>query len=294
METTALGSAYAAGLAVGFYKDLEELRDQLGVTRGSRRWSFMRERVCREWKKARSFDRAASVASLSATARVSKKERKNNYVFTDSWGIYRNSGADFARRWRGRVRAFETIKGRRERLDGDHSGLGFRRGWGGVCSHRLWQQGRLHQSCGHPGIRYLLRRLLEASSLRDGPTGRRVCWRSFGLAALSAPLEGNFRYRPQTGGILYWTRDSKRRRESHQRNHCYLRPGLCFRRNFLKDRRERRTRCRPWALPRRLCGLGHRPLARRNHWLCNQSGACPRSAYRPRGASTCRQGQVRL
>ena len=29
---------YAAGLAVRFYKDLEELRDQLGVTRGSRRW----------------------------------------------------------------------------------------------------------------------------------------------------------------------------------------------------------------------------------------------------------------
>jgi len=28
----------AAGLAVRFYKDLEELRDQLGVTRGSRRW----------------------------------------------------------------------------------------------------------------------------------------------------------------------------------------------------------------------------------------------------------------
>jgi glycerol kinase len=38
METTALGSVYAAGLAVGFYKDLEELRDQLGSTRGSRRW----------------------------------------------------------------------------------------------------------------------------------------------------------------------------------------------------------------------------------------------------------------
>ena len=37
METAALRSVYAAGLAVGFYKDLEELRDQLGVTRGSRR-----------------------------------------------------------------------------------------------------------------------------------------------------------------------------------------------------------------------------------------------------------------
>ena len=62
METTALGSAYAAGLAVGFYKDLEKLRDQLG----SHTWkpqmeSFMRERVYREWKKAvtRPFDRAA-------------------------------------------------------------------------------------------------------------------------------------------------------------------------------------------------------------------------------------------
>jgi glycerol kinase len=59
-ETTALGASYAAGLAVGFYKNLEELRKQWGV---DHTWKpFMeaetREHLFAEWKKAvtRSFD----------------------------------------------------------------------------------------------------------------------------------------------------------------------------------------------------------------------------------------------
>jgi len=58
-ETTALGASYAAGLAVGFYKDLDELRRQWGVDHV---WkchmeSETRERLYAEWKKAvtRSF-----------------------------------------------------------------------------------------------------------------------------------------------------------------------------------------------------------------------------------------------
>jgi len=62
-ETTALGSAYAAGLAVGFYKDLEELRTNWGVdhTWKPQMESVTRERLYQEWKKAvtRSFDWAA-------------------------------------------------------------------------------------------------------------------------------------------------------------------------------------------------------------------------------------------
>jgi glycerol kinase len=62
-ETTALGSAYAAGLAVGFYKDLEELRANWGVdhTWKPRMDSAVRERLYQEWKKAvtRSFNWAA-------------------------------------------------------------------------------------------------------------------------------------------------------------------------------------------------------------------------------------------
>jgi glycerol kinase len=60
IQTTALGSAYAAGLAVGFYKDLDELRANWGV---DRTWKpqmedAMRERLYKNWKKAvtRSFD----------------------------------------------------------------------------------------------------------------------------------------------------------------------------------------------------------------------------------------------
>jgi glycerol kinase len=58
-ETTALGAAYAAGLAVGFFKDLEELAAHWSV---DRRWEpamdqHSRERQYRLWKKAvtRSF-----------------------------------------------------------------------------------------------------------------------------------------------------------------------------------------------------------------------------------------------
>jgi glycerol kinase len=58
-ETTALGASYAAGLAVGFYKDLQELRKQWGVDHV---WkchmeSDTRERLYADWKKAvtRSF-----------------------------------------------------------------------------------------------------------------------------------------------------------------------------------------------------------------------------------------------
>jgi glycerol kinase len=62
-ETTALGSAYAAGLAVGFYKDLEELRANWGVdhTWKSQMDPTTREQLFKKWKKAvtRSFDWAA-------------------------------------------------------------------------------------------------------------------------------------------------------------------------------------------------------------------------------------------
>lgn len=59
-ETTALGAAYAAGLAVGFFKDTDELRENWTV---DRTWQpnmdgVTRDRLCRSWKKAvtRTFD----------------------------------------------------------------------------------------------------------------------------------------------------------------------------------------------------------------------------------------------
>jgi glycerol kinase len=59
-ETTALGAAYAAGLAVGFYRDLDELKSYWSV---DRTWqpgmdAARRERLYAFWKKAveRSFD----------------------------------------------------------------------------------------------------------------------------------------------------------------------------------------------------------------------------------------------
>jgi glycerol kinase len=60
METTALGAAYAAGLAVGFFQNIEELRAQWGV---NQTWTPSADESNREaqytlWKKAvtRSFD----------------------------------------------------------------------------------------------------------------------------------------------------------------------------------------------------------------------------------------------
>jgi glycerol kinase len=59
-ETTALGAAYAAGLAVGFFKNTGELVANWAV---DRRWepkmdAAERDRLFRNWKKAvtRSFD----------------------------------------------------------------------------------------------------------------------------------------------------------------------------------------------------------------------------------------------
>ncbi|MGO4597694.1 glycerol kinase GlpK [Terrabacter sp. 2RAF25] len=53
-ETTALGAAYAAGLAVGYWQSTDEIRDNWGE---DRRWSPQldeteRERLFRQWKKA--------------------------------------------------------------------------------------------------------------------------------------------------------------------------------------------------------------------------------------------------
>jgi glycerol kinase len=59
-ETTALGAAYAAGLAAGFWKDFAELRGNWGR---DKEWqpgmeTSTRERLYAGWKKAvrRSFD----------------------------------------------------------------------------------------------------------------------------------------------------------------------------------------------------------------------------------------------
>ena len=59
-ETTALGAAYAAGLAMKFFSGLEELRANWAVDRA---WTphlaeMEREQLFRQWKKAvtRSFD----------------------------------------------------------------------------------------------------------------------------------------------------------------------------------------------------------------------------------------------
>jgi glycerol kinase len=59
-ETTALGAAYVAGLAVGFWKDLDELRSNW---KEDRRWEREIEpgeadRLFRNWKKAvtKTFD----------------------------------------------------------------------------------------------------------------------------------------------------------------------------------------------------------------------------------------------
>ena len=59
-ETTALGAAYAAGLAVGFFKDCDDLRERWSV---DQTWKPQMDEGRREelygfWKKAvtRSFD----------------------------------------------------------------------------------------------------------------------------------------------------------------------------------------------------------------------------------------------
>jgi len=59
-ETTALGACYAAGLAVGYFRNIEELRTQWAIDREWRPQmdDGLRASLYRSWKKAvtRSFD----------------------------------------------------------------------------------------------------------------------------------------------------------------------------------------------------------------------------------------------
>ena len=59
-ETTALGAAYAAGLAVGFWSSTDEIRANWTARSGagSRRWRRRRARGSSDWKKAvtKTFD----------------------------------------------------------------------------------------------------------------------------------------------------------------------------------------------------------------------------------------------
>jgi glycerol kinase len=72
-ETTALGAVYAAGLAVGFFKDTEELQNHWAV---DHTWTpnmdgATRDRLYRSWKKAvaRSFAWIEEATALNATTR---------------------------------------------------------------------------------------------------------------------------------------------------------------------------------------------------------------------------------
>lgn len=51
-EVTALGAAYLAGLATGFWKDLDELRDKARVEHTFSPENDKRERRYKGWKKA--------------------------------------------------------------------------------------------------------------------------------------------------------------------------------------------------------------------------------------------------
>src|SRR6204780_3762888 len=220
--------------------------------------------------------------------------RKNDHDFADIWRVHRNHGVDCTRRRRGCRRAPETIQGGSKRLDGDRDGLGFRCGWWSLCRHRLWQQGRFHQSRLYPRYRNLLRRLLEVSSFRRGSTGGSICGRSSSLGALFAPLEGNSGRLFQVGCVLHRAGNSEFWRQLNQRNYRGILFGLCHRRDLLEDRIKGWPRCGSGPLPCRGRGLGHWTLAGRYYWICDQSSARPWSANCSCGSSDCRKGRLRL
>ncbi|HKV04835.1 MAG TPA: glycerol kinase GlpK [Candidatus Acidoferrales bacterium] len=79
-ETTALGASYVAGLAVGFFKDLEELRAHWAVeqTWKPQMAESVRERLYRTWKKAvtRSFDWVDEVGEDAEGSRTHAANRQ--------------------------------------------------------------------------------------------------------------------------------------------------------------------------------------------------------------------------
>ena len=54
IETTALGAAYLAGLAVGYWRDRDEIREnwQIGAVFGSKMDAGKREKLLKGWRRA--------------------------------------------------------------------------------------------------------------------------------------------------------------------------------------------------------------------------------------------------
>ena len=110
-ETTALGAAYAAGLATGFYASVEDLRAQ---------WS-----VDRAWKPQMDAGAAGADVRLLEEGGHAVVRLAGGIDAKGSVGrVHGHHGADPAGERRGGQRAAPEIQGRRLRVDGHYHGVG--------------------------------------------------------------------------------------------------------------------------------------------------------------------------
>ena len=125
-ETTALGAAYAAGLAVGYYKNLDDLRSQWAV---DRTWQPHMEEKQRESCIQLVEESRNAVLRLGGFGGIAKG---NQYGCKMLRGVCGDCGPHPVGRRRGRQRVTETLEGRRRGLAGHRRRLGLRGGIRGL------------------------------------------------------------------------------------------------------------------------------------------------------------------
>ena len=114
--------------------------------------------------------------------------------------------------------------------------------------------------------------LRQAASVCSGATGGRLRGRCASVDPLRPSLADHGRQRHKAGDLLHRARHPPPVVEPDQRDHRHFRFDHRRRRHHIEARAVHGGRSRRQSLPGELPRLEHRPLARRNYRLCNQSG----------------------
>src|SRR5580692_2147086 len=212
--------------------------------------------------------------------------------FSIAGRVHGDDGPDFAGEWLRGERPFEAFQSAGVGVDSVHHGLGVRRDVRGVCRHRMWQQGCSYQSGGYVRIRRGDRKVYQGRAIFRGTDAGSVCRISLGVDSLWAALEGDRRSRVKASVLLRGAGDSEFCCESGERDHLHVRAGVCSWIYFFEGRADHRPGGWAGPLPRRVPGVGHRPIARGNDWLYDES--CAGLSYPDSTCGAPHRGQRRL
>ena len=184
-ETTALGAAYAAGLAVGFFKDIDDLRARWSV---DHTWKPQMESARRAGAVRVLEEGGHAVVRLAVEQGFIHEEAMASKFFGEFMGtmvlILMGNGV-------GGQHAAEGKQGGRHGMAGDHDGMGLRGDDGRVHGDCVRQSGRAPQSGGDAGRGGEDGGFLEPGAVRAGANAGRDGGRGAGVVAFPAALEGH-------------------------------------------------------------------------------------------------------